>query len=128
MPNIKANITKLVEKIVIEDAANPGKSPTAQMAHDLAVRAIVVGQGMPPGAITQQWRDYMTFLLSESGAAADPNDLRRLLPEDGTHTNADMQEERAYLVGNGVCGTTTTDGLIEGEIRGTELTTFIDQP
>jgi len=127
MTNIKDSIEKLVDQIVIEDAANPGNSATAQRSQDLALKAILVGQGTAPNAITQEWRDFMAFLLSKSDASSDPNNLARLLPEDGTHTDANMQKERAYLLGNGMCGTTTTRALLEADVNGRQLTTNMDQ-
>jgi hypothetical protein len=120
--NIRDTINeRIVTPIIQENASTGDKSPTAQKLHRLAVAAITAGQGTPPDAITPAWRAYMTFLLTGlvDGAAADPTDLRRLLPEDGT-TDEARQTERAYLVGNGMCGTGTGEHILD---RGDGITT-----
>ncbi len=125
--NIRNTINqRIVNPIIQENASTNDNSPTAQELHRLAVAAITAGQGTPPGAITPEWRAYMTFLLTGlGGAAADPADLRRLLPEDGT-TDAARQTERAYLVGNGMCGTGTGEHILD---RGDGVTTdALDAP
>lgn len=122
--NIRNTINRLiVDAIIRENAATGGKSPTALDMQRLAMAAIVTGQRDAGGAITGDWRAYMTFLLTgRGGAAADPADLSRLLPEDGT-TGEAHQKERAYLVGNGMCGTGTGDAIL---INGNP-TTILDQ-
>jgi hypothetical protein len=52
----------------------------------------------------------MTFLLTGfvEGAAADPDDLKRLLPENDPTGDTDKRvKERCYLLANGMCGTGT---------------------
>jgi hypothetical protein len=112
--NIRATINaRIVNKILEERAASGGNdSPTAQRMQDLALAAIVAGQRDAKGDITPDWRADMTFLLSGiANEAVDPADLSRLLPEDGT-TEAERQKERAYVTGNGMCGTATGDAVL----------------
>lgn len=124
MPNIKNTINNLIVNKIIEENAATGRddSPTAQRMQDLAIPAIIAGQLDPAGAITPEWRAYMTFLLTgRGGEAANPDDLRRLLPEDAT-TDANRQKERCYLLGNGMCGTGTGEAVLDGN-----TTNFLDQ-
>jgi hypothetical protein len=112
--NIRAVIDNLIVNKIIEENAASGQdnSPTAQRMQDLATAAILTGQRDNQGAITPEWRAFMVFLLTRDGAAAaDPADLARLVPEtnDG---DAARQKERAYLVGNGMCGTGTGDAIL----------------
>jgi hypothetical protein len=122
--NIRNTINRLiVDEIIRENAATNGKSPTGLELQRLAMAAIITGQRDAGGAITDAWREYMTFLLTGTGGgAANPDDLRRLLPEDDS-TGAEQQKERAYLVGNGMCGTGTGDGIL---LNGNP-TTVLDQ-
>lgn len=114
MPNIQATINTLIVNKIIEENASSGQddSPTAARMQQLATAAILAGQFDEAGAITPEWRAFMVFLLTRDGAAAaDPTDLARLLPEDGT-MDAGRQKERAYLPGNGMCGAGTGDAII----------------
>ena len=55
----------------------------------------------------------MTFF---AGTPTNAAQLARLLPTDGTHTNAALQRERAYLAGNAMCGANTPDGTLDGDV------------
>jgi hypothetical protein len=81
---------------------------------DLALPAIVKGQRGSDGKITDEWKAFMTFLLTgKPGGAANPDDLRRLLPdEDDGPEAAERQKDRVYLLGNGMCGTGTGRNLL----------------
>lgn len=119
---ITNSISRLVNKLVQENAATSGNSPTAKVMQTLATAAILAGQFDANGTITTEWRAYMEFLLSEEAAAPkNPDDLNRLLPLDGT-MDANRQQERAYLVGNGMCGTPTGAGVRDGG-----ATNFLEQ-
>jgi hypothetical protein len=110
MPLIDS-IQRIINKI-LEEMAATGTSETALEVERRAIGAVTAGQG-DPGQITPQWKFYMEFF---SGDPINPDHLARLLPSDDTHGNADMQKERAYLVGNGVCGATTTDTTLDGGV------------
>ena len=111
MPLIDS-IQRIIDKI-LEEMAATGTSATATEVERRAIAAVTAGQGDPE--ITPQWRFYMEFF---SGDPINPAHLARLLPsdDDDTRGNADMQRERAYLVGNGVCGATTTDTTLDGGV------------
>jgi hypothetical protein len=109
------NIRNTIQAVIVDKIVAEGDdSPTAQELQKRALRAIVRGQGTPPGQITGEWTDYMTFLLTGlGGGAADPDDLRRLLPgEDDGPLRDERQKDRAYLLGNGMCGTGTSRNIL----------------
>ena len=120
--HITEAIQELAGRIPLENNQTNDQSPTAAEMQRRAQAAILAGQLDTNGAITAEWRAYMTFLLG--GAAANPDDLRRLLPEPGTgFMDTDRQQERTYLVGNGMCGTGTGAVILN---RGNP-TFFLDQ-
>jgi hypothetical protein len=118
--SIKGSIQLVITQILLEKQTTGGKSETSDKVHDRSVAAIIAGQRTPAGDITPQWREYMNFLLTATGTTADPDELARLLPTDGTNTGSPKdiarQGERAYLVANGMCGSTTTDTLLDGNV------------
>ncbi|MDT7809764.1 MAG: hypothetical protein QOJ70_3577 [Acidobacteriota bacterium] len=121
---LRQSIQRVITQILNENASTGGKSPTAEEVQRRAQAAIAAGQGKLPN-ITTEWEAYMTYLLTAAdatGTAADPTQLARLKPIDGT-TDPMRQMERAYLVANGVCGTTTTDHLLDGN-----TTAELDKP
>jgi hypothetical protein len=110
---LKDSIQVVINKI-LDERDLTGESPTADLVKERALAAIIVGQGNPGAAqITPEWRLYMELFADEP---INPIHLARLLPTDGTHNNAAMQKERAYLLGNGVCGATTTDTTLDGGV------------
>jgi hypothetical protein len=123
---IRQNIQTVINQIKLERATGGGLSQTGDNVQAEAQAAILAGQGDPAtGQITPQWRTYM---LRFAGQPTNPQQLARLLPTDGTHAggipdNDKRQKERAYLVGNGTCGATTTDNLANGGV-----TDFLDKP
>jgi len=68
----------------------------------LAVGAITGGRS------SAAWREYMLQFVERDPKAPDeplnPAHLARLLGEDGTADNFDMNRRRAYLLGNAICG------------------------
>jgi hypothetical protein len=121
---LRQSINRVAVEIRNQNNQTGGHSPIAEEVQRRAQAAIAAGQGRLPN-ITAEWQAYMTYLLTAAdapGTAADPAQLARLLPTDGT-TDTMRQMERAYLVANGVCGTTTTDHLLDGN-----TTAELDKP
>lgn len=113
---ITQNIQNVINKIFEERSlsADGRSSATGKMMSDLASAAILAGQGDPAsGQFTDEWRNFMTFF---AGTPVNAQQLARLLPTDGTHINAAMQHERAYLAGNALCGATTPDTTLDGDV------------
>lgn len=109
--NIRATIQEVIVRRIVEEG---DRSPTAQEMQDRALLAILKGQRDAQGGITREWREYMTFLLEGPGgvaAPADSDDLARLVPNDN-EADAARQKDRAYLVGNGMCGTGTGRNIL----------------
>ncbi len=77
-----------------EIKADPVK---ARDNRDLAIPAIHAG------ARSMAWEKYMRQF------ADTPKQLERLMATDGTLGDVDMDERRAYLVSNAVCGSRTVD-------------------
>ncbi len=115
---IRQNIQKVINTILQERNASGGKSQTGDNVLAEAQAAILAGQGQPPGTIPAAWETYMRRF---AGDPINAQQLARLIPTDNTHTNANMQKERAYLVSNGMCGANTTDDLTNGTV-----TDFLD--
>jgi len=72
----------------------------AQRTGDLGVAAILAGIG------SAQWHAYMEHL-----GQFDTAQLARLLAEDGTAGNADLDKKRTYVVANGMCGINSPDTM-----------------
>jgi hypothetical protein len=68
---------------------------TSNQVQELAIAAINAGPG------SDAWRNYME-LFAENDAQ-----LHRLMAEDGTKGQANMDRARAYLIADGPCGTET---------------------
>ena len=71
-----------------------GNNAEADITGQLAVAALSAG------IQSQQWRTYM-----EHFPGLSPAQLNRLLGTDGTLEEPTLKKKRAYLVGNGTCGT-----------------------
>ncbi|HEV8367040.1 MAG TPA: hypothetical protein VGQ39_03725 [Pyrinomonadaceae bacterium] len=67
------------------------------------------------GPHSDKLREYMTMF------ADDPKQLLRLMAEDGTDTDADMNRARSYLLADGTCGTETATNF------GNNTTLVLDQ-
>ncbi|HEX8283790.1 MAG TPA: hypothetical protein VF588_10570 [Pyrinomonadaceae bacterium] len=118
--NIKGSLQNVINKIV--DERTNGKADTAHAVGVKAVQAILKGQRDAAGIITPEWQEFMNFLLiaaqpegTPPNTPADPIQLARLLPTDGT-TDDVRQRERAYIIANGICGTPTTDTMLDGNV------------
>lgn len=70
----------------------------------LAIDAIHAGLSNVPGS---PWETYMKQFVDNN----NPDQLARLLATDQTINDPGQRMHRAYLVGNSVCATTTTDGM-----------------
>lgn len=113
---IRDNIQAIINIILQERAASEDgeTSATGDEMAGLAKAAILAGQGDPANnQITPDWEAFMTFF---AGRPTNAQQLARLLPRDGTHTDAVMQRERAYLAGNAMCGATTPDTTLDGDV------------
>jgi len=86
---ILANILSKKETILAEGA----NSATAARLKRKALDAILKG--------STEWVEYMQEF------ATSPQELARLVPTDGSHTNQGMNDARAYLVAKAPCGTET---------------------
>jgi hypothetical protein len=109
------NIRNTIQEVIVDKIVEEGdESRTARRMQELALSAIIKGQRDSQGKITNEWRDYMTFLLTGlAGRAANPDDLRRLLPEEDDGPAAtERQKDRAYLLANGMCGTGTGRNIL----------------
>lgn len=70
----------------------------------LATRAIIEGR------FSLAWRQYMLKFVDQ-GDPISGKQLARLLADDDTVGDEDMNRRRAYLLGNAICGgPSTTDG------------------
>lgn len=70
----------------------------------MAIDAIHAGLSSVAGS---PWETYMKQFVDNN----NPDQLGRLLATDGSVNDAGQRMHRAYLVGNSVCATTTTDGM-----------------
>jgi hypothetical protein len=76
----------------------------------LSIAAITAGIG------STDWKNYM--LQFGELTALSPEQLSRLLAQDGTLGNPDLDKRRAYLVSNGVCGIQSPDTIgLDGKVN-----------
>lgn len=97
--NIEGNIIAVKTKIIQEGAG----SPTAARLRRKALVAIRKGANG-----SAEWKDYMQEF------ATTPAELARLLPTDGSESDAGMNDARAYLVAKAPCGTDTVTTFEKG--------------
>lgn len=98
---ISDNVQAKAEAIDDERLNNPGGPfPIAQEVQQKAISAILGG--------TVEWIEYVRLFADP----ANPAELARLIPTDGTHNDPVRREARAYLAANGMCGETTTGTLM----------------
>jgi hypothetical protein len=102
--NILGNILEIKQTIIGEGVG----SLTSRRLKRKALDAISGGP--------QQWVIYMREF------AKTPEELARLIPTDGTETDAGMNDARAYLVAKAPCGTDTVTTFEAG------ITAILDQP
>lgn len=93
MTNIEANIMEVKQRIINEGAG----SETATRLRRKALDAILGG--------SVEWVTYMKEFAKTS------DELARLIPTDGSHTDQGMNDARAYLVAKSPCGTDTVTGF-----------------
>ena len=93
MTNIEGNILEVKQTIINEGAG----SQTAARLRRKALDAINGG--------SVHWVLYMEEF------AKTPDELARLIPTDGSHTDQGMNDARAYLVAKSPCGTDTVTGF-----------------
>ena len=122
---VRKRIIYLVTERKNEIDQNPEE---AEKNARLAVEAITEGRG------SEAWRTYMLQFVETDPAAPDqplnPAHLARLLGEDNTANDFDMNRRRAYLLGNAICGGLSPTGVIppEQNARGLNFTVeTIDQ-
>lgn len=89
MTNIEANILAVKQKIIDE---GPGSETSIRLRRK-ALDAINGG--------SVEWVTYMKEF------ATNADELARLIPTDGSHTDLAMNDARAYLVAKSPCGTDT---------------------
>jgi hypothetical protein len=109
---IKANVEekkKLIETEMEASKAATGAA-TSATADDLKRKGLDAILGGPV-----EWVRYMKEF------AKTPEELARLIPTDGTHDRADMNDARAYLIANAPCTPETVSKLIFG------VTDILDQ-
>lgn len=99
-------------KKIIDLAVNKSQTMASNPAHagqnaTLAIAAIKGGIRSP------EWRAYMMQFVDQDvpGIPLDPRQLDRLLGIDETKDLAEMDQKRAYLVGNATCADATPTGL-----------------
>jgi hypothetical protein len=101
--SIEANIMEVKQKIIDEGQG----SATAIRLRRKALDAILGGSAA--------WVGYMQEF------AKTPDELARLVPTDGSHSDQAMNDARAYLVAKAPCGTdtvTTFEKTITGALDG----------
>lgn len=96
--NIKEVRKKILAEVVEED------KPFTREVQDKAVEAILAGMSSP------QCRTYMSLFADP----AKPQQIARLMAEDGTEADPAKRRARAYLVSNGPCGTDTVTNFENG--------------
>jgi hypothetical protein len=99
---IRANIKQVRKKILLEVIEED--KPFTREVQDKAVEGILNGMSSP------QCRTYMEMFADP----AKPQQLARLMAEDGTEADPAKRRARAYLLSNGPCGTDTVTTFENG--------------
>jgi hypothetical protein len=96
---MQKKISEIAEEMRLAMKKNPG----------LAVQNMFMAIAALKGGIkSTAWEDYMKqFVYQEKPGTFDPDQLARLLAQDGTAGDPVLDRRRAYLVANGVCGPST---------------------
>ena len=99
-------------KKIIDLAVSKSQKMESNPAHagqnaTLAIAAIKGGIRSP------EWRAYMMQFVDQDvpGIPLDPRQLDRLLGTDETKDLPEMDQKRAYLIGNATCADATPTGL-----------------
>ncbi|SRR6266404_3988517 len=99
----------IARKNAIINEPDKVNKPEATRTGLLAIAAIHAGAG------SHAWAAYMAQ-FGEITALA-PEQLKRLLAEDGTLGDPLLDKKRAYLVSNGVCGINSPDTIgLDGRV------------
>jgi hypothetical protein len=78
------------------------KRAKADAADALSREAVVA---INDGIKSRSWETYMRqFVDKDANGSLNPAQLARLLADDGTLGDVNLDRRRAYLVGNAVCG------------------------
>jgi hypothetical protein len=112
--SIRENVKAVKRKILLE-VIEDDKSFTADV-QDKALKAILDGVG------SASWREYMQLFVD----ADRPDQLARLMAEDGTKGDKAFDRARAYLVADGPCGTDTVFNF--GNFASAQLDVGLDEP
>ena len=91
--------TKIIDMVYAKKALLIGDNTEAGKNGMLAVAAIKAGMGSPA------WRTYVMQFVEQSspGVAVDQRQLDRLMGDDETKFDAEMDRKRAYFAGNAPC-------------------------
>lgn len=100
----------------IIEMARAKKASMKKTSAEATQNAVLASAAIHGGVRSAAWRNYMMQFVEQNprGTPADPKQLDRLLATDGTLGDPLMDLRRAYLVGNGPCGSTTTDTFTLG--------------
>jgi len=98
---------RIIEMVIAKSALMRGDRKSADQ------NAMLASAAVHGGVRSVAWRNYMMQFVEQDprGTPVDPKQLERLLGTDGTLGDSDLDMRRAYLVGNGPCGSTTPDRL-----------------
>lgn len=96
---ISDNVRRVQKQIEAERMASDDGA-TSQISLDLRDKAI---KAMFGGAA--EWDDYMKVFATDANNVISQSDLAKLRPEEPIdNDNFDRNKARAYLLGNGTCG------------------------
>lgn len=99
---IRANIKAVRKRILLEVIEDD--KPFSREVQDKAIEAILGGMN------SAECRAYMSLFADP----AKPQQLQRLMAEDGTVDDPSKRRARAYLLSNGPCGTDTVTTFENG--------------
>lgn len=92
-------MARIIDIVLTRRDVIAGNTAEAEITGTLAVKALRAGNRNTDGSTTTAWRDYMMHFPGLSAAQ-----LSRLLAEDGTFNDTNLDRKRAYLIANAVCG------------------------
>lgn len=100
---------KIIDMVRDKKAAIAGNFDAAEEVARLSVAAV------KDGIKSRAWESYMLQFVEKDGSGnpLDPAQLSRLLADDDTSGDANLDRKRGYLVVNGMCGSGSpfTEGL-----------------
>jgi hypothetical protein len=89
---------RIIDLVRSRKAAIAGNKTESDRTGKLSIAALTAGVG------STDWKSYM-----EHFGSLDPTQLKRLLAQDGTLGDPDLDKKRAYLISNGICGMASPD-------------------